>query len=208
MTLINLLPWREERVKIKNRLFFLFLATALFTAILIILSTQLFFNRLLLREGKNIEILTVEQSTIHEEIAEIETLAQDKQTLLKRRDILESLQSDRFLMVRLFDILPKITPDGVCLTSIVRHGNQVLMSGVAESNTSISTLWRNMENTEWQGLFREIKLKEVTSDKKSKTKPRSRSKKKGKEAEGMSGVDVSVEGAALVFQFSFQLQKL
>lgn len=207
MTRINLLPWREERRKIKNIRLYLFLGTAILTASMFVYVIQIIVERKVVIEEKNISLLQTERQNMSDQIKEIEELQQDKQDLLNRRNIIQSLQSDRTLVVRLFDALPKLTPEGIFLTCIERKGDQVLISGVAQSNASISTFWKNMEDKRWNHLFSEIRLKEVSSDKKNKDSRRkkSRNSEKVENFETIVENRETIENSGLGFKLAFRL---
>jgi type IV pilus assembly protein PilN len=52
-------------------------------------------------------------------------------------------------MVHLFDELVRVTPEGVRLTSVRQTGAQLTLDGVAQSNTPVSSLMRNIERSSW-----------------------------------------------------------
>jgi type IV pilus assembly protein PilN len=62
----------------------------------------------------------------------------------------EDLQADRNMPVYLLNELVKQTPEGVFLTSIKQGGQQVAITGVAQTNERISEFLRNASsNSPW-----------------------------------------------------------
>lgn len=80
--------------------------------------------------------------------------------------IIQSLQEQRLRVVKLLDSLPRVVPEGVCLTGFTRKQDSLFLEGQANTHASISRLLKNLESKEAEGLFQEIKLKEVLMNKK------------------------------------------
>jgi type IV pilus assembly protein PilN len=151
MARINLLPWREERRKLRNReAQTLFAATAI-AAVLSVLLVVFQYNRVIDGQLSRNRLLEQEIAAVDRKIKEVEDFEKERTRLLSRKQIIEQLQSSRSIMVHLFDELVRTLPDGVRLNSIKQAGDQLTLEGVAESNARVSEYMRKLEVSEWMG---------------------------------------------------------
>jgi type IV pilus assembly protein PilN len=67
-------------------------------------------------------------------------------------NVIQELQSSRPQIVHLFDEVVTVLPDGLYLTSITQEGNRVAFVGQAQSNARVSSLMRNIDDSEWLNL--------------------------------------------------------
>jgi type IV pilus assembly protein PilN len=151
MARINLLPWREERRKLRNReAQTLFLATA-FAAVLVVFLIVFQYGRLIDGQIARNTLLQTEITAVDRKIKEVEEFEKERSRLLSRKQIIEQLQSSRSVMVHLFDDLVRTLPEGVRLNSIKQTGEQLTLAGSAESNARVSEYMRKLETSEWMG---------------------------------------------------------
>lgn len=151
MAKINLLPWREERRKLRNReAQTLFFATA-FASVLVVLLIVFQYGRLIDGQLARNQLLETEIAAVDRKIKEVEEFEKERSRLLSRKQIIEQLQSSRSIMVHLFDDLVRTLPEGVRLASIKQAGDILTMEGSAESNARVSEYMRNLENSRWLG---------------------------------------------------------
>jgi len=61
--------------------------------------------------------------------------------------VIQDLQGNRSEIVKMFDELVRAVPDGVYLDSLERKGASITISGFSESNSRISNLMRNLDNS-------------------------------------------------------------
>ena len=80
------------------------------------------------------------------EIKDIASLQAQIASLRARQTAVEDLQGDRNLPVHLLDELVTQLPDGIYLTSMKQEGQNVLLTGVAQSQGRVSELLRNLSN--------------------------------------------------------------
>ena len=151
MARINLLPWREERRKQRNRESQTLFVAAAFAAALVVLLIIWRFNAMI--DGQNVrnEYLRQEITKVDAKIKEIEELEKTRTNLLNRKKVIEDLQASRSMMVHLFDDLVRTIPDGVRLNTIKQAGNVLTLDGFAESNARVSEYMRNLEGSAWMG---------------------------------------------------------
>lgn len=151
MARINLLPWREERRKLRNReAQTLFAATAL-GAVLVVLLVVFQYGRMTDGQLARNALLEGEIAAVDRKIKEVEDFEKERSRLLSRKQIIEELQSSRSQMVHLFDSLVRTIPEGVRLNSIKQAGEQLTLEGAAESNARVSEYMRRLEASDWMG---------------------------------------------------------
>ena len=163
MSQINLLPWRIERKKIRNRVFYGMLGGCLGFASLWMLMLHSVLLAWQHTEQENILYLQSEIKHIDHTIKEISGLQSEKEQLVKGMQVIHTLQLQRSSLVQLLDTMVRITPEGLLLTELSRTNNQLYIQGVADTNASISTLLRNLEQV---GCFLDVKLSEIAHHKK------------------------------------------
>ena len=149
MARINLLPWREERRKARQKEFGVMLALAALAGVLVAFLIFSFYKGQISGQNARNEYLRGEITKVDEQIKEIEALDKKKSKLLARKEVIEQLQSNRSQMVHLFDSLVRTIPDGVALTAIKQEGNILTLTGRSQSNARVSTYMRNLESSGW-----------------------------------------------------------
>ncbi len=149
MPRINLLPWREELRKQRQKNFAIAAVGALVAAALVtLLAGVILQGRIDYQNARN-ERLNQEIARLDKLIEEIANLERQKERLLARMEIIEELQRRRPDSVHLFDQLVRIVPDGVFYDQVRQTANRIEIEGMAESSTRVSALMRNIENSEW-----------------------------------------------------------
>ena len=149
MPSINLLPWREERRKLRQQTFQLRLVLAAVVAIVVLILWWLGLSSAISNQNERNAYLNDQIKQIDKQIADIKTLQQQKAQMLARMNIIEQLQASRMASVHLFDQLVKTLPSGVYLTQVSQQGNQLTIQGVAESSARVSTYMRNIDASPW-----------------------------------------------------------
>ncbi len=151
MARINLLPWRVERRKAREREFYMMLAATAVGACLVLFVAIFWMDSLIENQNGRNAYLQSEIKGLDKQIAEIKELDKTRSQLLTRKEIIEQLQSNRSQMVHLFDELVRTIPDGVRLTSMKQTGDTLTLEGVAESNSRVASYMRNIEASPWMG---------------------------------------------------------
>jgi type IV pilus assembly protein PilN len=166
MARINLLPWRSERRRLREREFYMMLLGAALAAVALVLLLVFAMNmRISDQEARN-DYLKSEIGKLDEQIKEIEKLDTIRQQLMTRKGIIEKLQANRSQMVHLFDEMVRTIPDGVRLTSMKQSGEVLTLEGVAESSTRVATYMCNVDRSRWMGRseLRKIENKAGSKD--------------------------------------------
>ena len=150
MILINLLPHREMARKRARQLFNASLGMSAVLGALIAGGIYLWYqNEISTQQDRN-AFLTSEIKKLDEEIKEVATLQEEIAALKARQQAVENLQADRNLPVHLLNESVMQLPDGIYLKGIKQENQNVLLSGVAQSNERISEMLRNLtDNTPW-----------------------------------------------------------
>jgi len=166
MAKINLLPWRTERRKQREREFYMMLAMTALAAFAVLILAILWMGHLIDDQNGRNAYIQSEIKALDKQIAEIAELDKTRSQLLTRKEIIEQLQSNRSQMVHLFDEMVKTIPDGVRLTSMKQAGDTLTLEGVAESNARVATYMRNVDVSPWMGRtdLRKIENKAGTKD--------------------------------------------
>lgn len=152
MPRINLLPWRAELRKQRQREFLTLVGfTALVMAGVVALAH---FQVETWIEGQNARnaFLDGEIAKLDKKIQEIKDLEKEKENLLARMRIVEQLQTSRPEVVHLFTELVQTLPEGVYLTGVSQKDRNVTLDGLAQSNARVSSFMRNIDNSAWLGV--------------------------------------------------------
>ena len=151
MARINLLPWREELRAERQQLFYIHTGIAVAAAVVTIVATNTYVNRLIDNQSERNSYLKSEIAKVELEIKEIESLQEQKERLLKRTEVIEQLQQTRAIQVHLFDEMVDATPQGVYLLEIKGKGNELEIRGVSESSGAVSDFMRRIEASAYMG---------------------------------------------------------
>lgn len=149
MPSINLLPWREERRKARQRTFQTRLVMAVVVAVVVLILWWLGLSSAISNQNERNAYLGDQIKLVDKQIATIKTLQQQKAQMLARMNIIQQLQASRLAVVHLFDQLVKTLPAGVYLTQVSQSGSELTIEGVAESSARVSTYMRNIDASAW-----------------------------------------------------------
>lgn len=149
MARINLLPWRAERRKQRQKEFATMLGLSALGAVLLSFLIISFYNGQISGQNERNQFLRDRITEVDKQIVEIEELDKKKAKLLARKEVIEQLQANRSQMVHLFDSLVRTIPDGVILTSIKQDTEVLTLEGRSQSNARVSTYLRNLESSGW-----------------------------------------------------------
>ncbi|MCK0107232.1 PilN domain-containing protein [Marinobacter sp. S0848L] len=149
MAKINLRPWREElRAEKQKQFVVMMLGAVIIAAGLVFLWKTDTDNRIAYQQSRNAYIETATKQ-LDKQIKEIENLKRQRDELLARMKVIQDLQGKRPVIVRVFDELVRTLPDGLFFTDLKRTGERLDIVGMAESNSRISNLMRQFEESEW-----------------------------------------------------------
>ncbi len=149
MARINLLPWRAERRKQRQKEFGVMAALSALAAVIVSFLIVSYYNGQISGQNTRNAYLKDQITQVDQQIAEIEELDRKKGKLLARKEVIEELQANRSQMVHLFDSLVRTIPDGVVLTAIKQDAQTLTLTGRSQSNSRVSTYMRNLESSGW-----------------------------------------------------------
>lgn len=161
MPRINLLPWREELRKQRQKEFGIMagLAVVLMAAVVALAHMQI--AAMIEYQNRRNQFLEQEIAKLDKKIKEIRELEKEKENLLARMRIVEQLQTSRPEVVHLFDEMVTSLPEGVYLTSLKQTGRLVNLQGFAQSNARVSSFMRKLEASPW---LKNPDLKEIRAE--------------------------------------------
>jgi len=149
MARINLLPWRAERRKLRQKEFMTMLGLSAAAGVVLWFLLNTYYSNQISGQNERNAYLQDQIAQVDKQITEIDQLDKKKSKLLARKEVIEQLQANRSQMVHLFDSLVRTIPDGVILTSIKQEGDKLTLEGRSQSNARVSTYMRNLEGSGW-----------------------------------------------------------
>ena len=148
MARINLLPWREEARRERQRQFmYSLLGTLVLGAILVLIVGLFFDQRINIQESRNGK-LQAEINRLQQRINRINELERTRDRLLSRKAVIEELQASRSLTVELLDKLARSVPVGITLSDVRQQGANVTLLGSAQSNARVSAYLQSLEESD------------------------------------------------------------
>ena len=154
MPRINLLPWRQDKLKEQQKSFGIAAGIAAGIGGLIVFVGMTIVDGMIGHQNQRNAYLESEIRILDQRIAEIRDLEQQKNTLLARMNVIEQLQASRPEIVHLFDQMVQTLPDGVSLTSIEHRGANLEIKGVAQSSARVSAYMRAIEGSPYLSITR------------------------------------------------------
>lgn len=144
---INLLPWREEILEYNKKVFGrLMLLAVVLSGFFLIFIYHLFFARMDYSKSYIQTLETAKTQLVNNVRGYFEYKKIEKE-VSARFLTLQQLQQSRFDTVRLLNEIVLLTPKGIFLKKLERNGNQVQLSGVANSNLLISQMMTGIEKS-------------------------------------------------------------
>ena len=161
MPQINLLPWRDEQRKRREKEFII---TAVIAALMmggVVLGVHLHYESRVAYQNERNTYVETEIAKLDEKIKEIENLKKERDRLIARTNVIQNLQAGRPEIVHVFDELVTTLPDGVYYTKVAQKGRALNLQGVAQSNARVSSLMRSLDTSTW---FENPSLVEIKGD--------------------------------------------
>lgn len=146
---INLLPWREERRRARDRQM---LSSSVLIWILcctVVFGGYSYLNLLQDNQRDRNRYLTDEINKLNEKIKEINGLRERKDSLIARMEVIQNLQRQRTQVVYLFDDMVRKLPDGIYFDSLEKKGQRISFKGTAQSNARVSSLMDRLDSSDW-----------------------------------------------------------
>ena len=149
MANINLLPWREEQRRERNRATLMTCIAFWACAVFLVFVGNMVMNARIDHQQSRNNFLTSEINSLAIVIQEIEDLKDKRDALIERMDVIQTLQENRAQIVHVFDDLASKLPKGVYYESIDKNDDRLHIDGRAQSNGRVSALMRNLDASDW-----------------------------------------------------------
>ncbi|MGB0937027.1 MAG: PilN domain-containing protein [Colwellia sp.] len=166
MAHINLLPWREAALQVKQKEYFTILAAVGLFSFLVVFMVSVFYGAKIDGQNNRNNFLKNEIKILDIRIAEINTLKEKKIALQKRIDVIQELQRSRNVGTKVLDELVKVLPTGIYVTKIDKKQNVIHLTGQTESNNHLANMIRAIQLSEF---FTDATPESISTDK-DKTK--------------------------------------
>ena len=161
MAYINLLPWREEAQKARQKEFVSILAFVGLFMFLVVFLVASFYQAKIDGQNSRNQFLRNEIQILDVRIAEIKTLDEKKKALQKRINVIEQLQRSRNVGTQVLDEIAKIIPNGIYLTKLEKKGSIIHLTGKSESNNHLANMIREIELSD---LFTDATPESIITD--------------------------------------------
>ena len=148
MARINLLPWREELRRERQRQFMLSTMMTAVLGIILVFLVGLVFDQKINHQNFRNQTIQDEINKLTARITRIEELEQTRTRLLSRKRIIEDLQASRSLTVEMLDQMAKSIPVGVTLSAVRQQGMNIRFSGNSQSNARVSAYLQSLDRND------------------------------------------------------------
>lgn len=159
---VNLLPHRQIKRAQQQKTLLALLAFVALAGLATVVLGHFIIAGMKDNQDRRNTFLKDEIAKLDVQIKEIAELKKKTEDLVERKNVVESLQSNRAELVHLFDEIARRLPDGVYLKSLKQTGGTVALIGYAQSSARVSTLMRNLDDSDWFSAPRLIEVKSAS----------------------------------------------
>lgn len=149
MTRINLLPWRKELKEQRQKHLILALVASAAVGLGVWFAGHMYYEGLISYQTHRNTMLQREITELDKKIVKIKELEATKAKLSARMEVVQELQQGRPLVVHMMHQLVDRLPEGVYLSSIKQTNNNIVLTGIAESNARISSFMESLDSSDW-----------------------------------------------------------
>ena len=149
MAHVNLLPWRAELRKQRQKDFVVAIGFAVVATLGVMVIFHLSISSTVDYQISRNTYLQSEIDSVDKKIKEIQDLEVKKKRLLAKMEVIQELQASRPEIVHLFDELGRTIPEGVYLSDLTQSDKNITVNGMAQSNARVSAYMRNLESSAW-----------------------------------------------------------
>jgi len=141
---VNLLPWREQKRQRGRRRFLAVAACCLTASLALLLLLYRALEADLAARETEIAGLRREIARLAAAGAEADRLAREQGQIVLHMQVLQDLQRGRSLAAEIFAALARALPAEAMYRQVERNGNELRLSGEAESHAALAALMRNL----------------------------------------------------------------
>lgn len=160
MARINLLPWREELRRERQKQFIMSLMLTAILGVVLVFMVGMFFDQKIRHQQYRNELVSSEIGKLESRIKRIDELERTRARLISRKQVIEELQASRSMTVELLDKLAKSIPVGVTLGEVKQQGMNLSLTGSSQSNARVSAYLQELDRND---LFLDPQLNFVRS---------------------------------------------
>jgi len=152
MAHINLLPWRENLRKQRQRDFYKHLGAGLAVALGLVVAGHMYAQSEIDAQERRNTFLQETISELDKQITEIKQIKETRANLVARMEVIQNLQATRSHIVHVYDELARTLPDGIVLTNVSLKNGQILeINGMSDSAARVADYLRNLNTSTWLG---------------------------------------------------------
>lgn len=155
---INLLPWREELREKRNKDFQVVLVVVVILSLAVVGLAFTYLQDTASKQNIRNGYMIKEIAGLDIKIREIRDLKKTRSELVERMNLIQALQGNRPVIVRIFDEIVRAVPEDLYFSRLAVKGDTLTIKGVALSNSRLSSLMRNLDDSEW---FDNLRLNKV-----------------------------------------------
>ena len=148
MARINLLPWREELRRERQKRFMMSLMMTAILGVVLVFMVGLFFDQKIRHQQFRNDLIKSEINKLESRIKRIDELERTRARLISRKQVIEQLQASRSMTVELLDNLAKSIPVGVTLAAVKQQGMTLSLTGSSQSNARVSAYLQQLDVNE------------------------------------------------------------
>jgi type IV pilus assembly protein PilN len=150
MPRINLLPWRENLRKQRQRAFVKHAGLAFALALGVVVFGHAVIQSQIDDQEQRNAFLTQTIADLDRQIAEIKALKETRANLVARMEVIERLQQTRSYVVHAFDEIARTVPEGIILTKIALKDDKLLeINGISDTAARVADYLRNLNRAQW-----------------------------------------------------------
>lgn len=149
MARLNLLPWRAELRKQRQKDFANVIIAAGAIVVMGMIYVHMYIGSMIDYQSDRNRYLGSEIAVLDKRIQEINEVDTQKQLLISKMNVIQTLQVSRPGIVHLFEEIARSVPEGVHIVKLVQNGKNLSMDGVAQSNARVSAYMRNLGKSPW-----------------------------------------------------------
>lgn len=148
-TKINLLPWREELKKERQKEFYVVLGIAAVLGVGVWMGGRTYITDLTSQQESRNGMLRTEIRSLDRQIERIKDLETVRDRLNARMEVIQDLQRGRPQVVHLFEELVLTVPEGLFLNSLQQASDSLTVTGVGQSNARVSGYMEQLDASPW-----------------------------------------------------------
>ena len=147
MVRVNLLPWRQQQRQREQGVFAAQLATSFAAAAILTAALGFYLDAQIDHQERRNRSLTDRIADLDGDIAQIDAVRRHREDIDHRTGVLARLWHERSATVGIFNELARTMVAGAHYTDLTRHGDALAAQGAAASNDRVSSLMRNLHDS-------------------------------------------------------------